>query len=63
MRKLGWLRLPLIVTLVFLYVPIVVLVLIAIIGFRLPLAWIVLGLGALSWGLAVLCIRRQQART
>ena len=39
MRNLGWLRLPLIVTLVFLYVPIVVLVIMSFNASKLPFVW------------------------
>jgi spermidine/putrescine transport system permease protein len=39
MRSLGWLRVPLIVTLVFLYVPIVVLVVMSFNASRLPFVW------------------------
>ena len=39
MRNLGWLRVPLIVTLVFLYVPILVLVVMSFNASRLPFVW------------------------
>lgn len=39
MRSLGWLRVPLIATLVFLYVPIVVLVVMSFNASRLPFVW------------------------
>lgn len=39
MRSLGWLRVPLIVTLVFLYVPIVVLVIMSFNASKLPFVW------------------------
>ncbi len=39
MRSLGWLRVPLIATLVFLYVPIVVLVVMSFNSSRLPFVW------------------------
>lgn len=41
---------------------IVILTVIGIIALQLPLAWIVLGFGALAWALAVLCIRARGRR-
>lgn len=41
---------------------VVLVTLAAIVVFQLPLAWIVLGFGALAWMLATLCIRRREAR-
>ena len=44
-----------------LYVSLVLVTMIGIIGLKLPLAWIVLGLGGFAWGLATWCIRRQRS--